>query len=251
MTTGYLSVTQISIAFAAFLIAGVVKGAVGIGQMTTAVTILGLGLDLRTAIPLLMAPALVSNLFQAAQGAEAASILKRFAAANLIGGIGIVAGTAILFAVHPAVLSAGLGGLVAVYCALSLARFDPVAPPAVERWATPPVALISGVLTGATGSLHLLLAAWYAALRLPRAAYIQSIGLTLLIASLFWAGSLAWQGALTVRTALWSAAALIPTFAGMAAGSRLRNLGSDDAFRRAVLVFQLVLSLSLVWKAAG
>lgn len=242
---------QIGIATLAFLIAGIVKGAVGIGQMTTAVALLGLGLDLRTAIPLLIIPALVSNLWQAGRGPEAPAMFRRFALANLLGGFGIVAGTAILFAVDPSLLSAGLGALIALYATANLARLDPAVPPSIERWATPPMALVSGLVTGATGSLHLLLAAWYAALRVPRAAYIQAIGLTFLIASLFWAGSLVWQGALTIPVALWSGAALIPTFIGMALGGWLRNRVSEAIFRKGLMVFLLILSVSLIAKAAG
>jgi uncharacterized membrane protein YfcA len=246
-----LTETQIAIAAAAFLIAGIVKGAVGIGQMTTAVAILGLGLDLRAAVPLLIVPALVSNLWQTTRGTEAPAMLKRFALANLAGGIGIALGTAILFAIEPALLSAALGILVAAYAALTLARFDPVAPPSVERWGTPPMAFVSGILTGATGSLHLLLAAWFAALKLPREAYIQAVGLTFLIASLFWAGSLFLEGALSLATIAWSAAGLVPTFAGMALGGALRGRVSESAFRTGLMIFLLVLSASLVWKAVG
>ena len=243
--------TEIAVAAIAFLVAGIVKGAVGIGQMTTAVAILGLGLELRAAVPLLIAPALVSNLWQASRGQEAPALFRRFALSNVAGGIGIVIGTAILFAVPAGPMSATLGILVALYAATTLARFDPVAPAAVERWGTPPVALVSGVLTGATGSLHLLLAAWYAALRLPRAAYIQAVGLCFLVASLFWVGSLVWKGALTLEVALWSAAALVPTFIGMTMGSALRGRVSEALFRKALMVFLLVLSATLVWKSLG
>lgn len=242
---------QIAIAALAFLVAGIVKGAVGVGQITTAVALLGVGLDLRTAVPLLIVPALVSNIWQASRGTDAGAMLRRFWVPHLLGGIGIVAGTAILYRVDPALLSAVLGILLALYAAANLARFDPEVPPALERWGTPPMAFASGLLTGATGSLHLLLVAWFAALRLPRAAYIQAMGVTFLVASLFWAGSLVWQGALTATATLWSAAALIPTFAGMAVGAWLRERVSEQAFRRALMVFLLILSVSLVWKAAA
>lgn len=241
---------QIAVAVAAFLIAGIVKGAVGIGQMTTAVAILGLGLDLRAAVPLLIVPALVSNLWQSARGTDAPGMLRRFGLANACGGAGIVLGTAMLYALDPGLMSLTLGALVALYAILNLAKFDPAAPRMVERWGTPPVAFASGVLTGATGSLHLLLAAWFAALRLPRAAYVQAVGLTFLIASLFWAASLAWQGALSGRSLLWSAAALVPTFAGMALGAALRDRVSERAFRTGLMLFLLILALSLIWKAA-
>ena len=150
-----------------------------------------------------------------------------------------------------ALLSAALGVLIALYAGANLARFDPAVPQAVEKWATPPLALLSGVATGATGSLHLLLAAWYAALRLPRVAYIQAIGLTFLIAGVFWAASLVWQGALTGPAFLWSAAALVPTFGGMAIGGWLRGRVSEGLFRKALMVFLLALSLSLMAKALG
>lgn len=240
---------QIGVAAFAFLIAGIVKGAAGIGQITTAVVLLGLGLDLRAAIPLLIAPALVSNLWQAGRGPDVPVIIRRFALANLAGGIGIAGGTVILFAADTTLLSAGLGILVALYAVSNLARFDPTVPPSVEKWATPPLAFASGLVTGATGSLHLLLAAWYATLRLPRTAYIQAVGLTFMIAGFFWAGSLIWQGALTVTVALWSIAALIPTFLGMALGGWLRDKASETAFRKGVMVFLLILALSLIAKA--
>lgn len=246
-----MTIYEIAIAFAAFLIAGFVKGAVGIGQMSTAIAFLTLGLDLRTAVPLLIVPALVSNLWQGVRGTEATAILRRFALANLVGGIGIVIGTAILYAVHPDILGVVLGVLIAVYASMNLARFQPVAPPRVEAWATPAVAFASGILTGTTGSLHLLLAAWFAALRMPRAAYIQAVGVTLLVASLFWAGSLVWQGALTWTSASWSVAALVPTFLGMAIGSALRGRVSEETFRTAIMGFLLILSLGLVWKSAA
>ncbi len=47
-----------------FLVAGVVKGALGMGLPTISVAIMGVALGLREAIPVLMNPSFLANLWQ-------------------------------------------------------------------------------------------------------------------------------------------------------------------------------------------
>ncbi len=63
-----MDVTQLSIVAIAFLTAGVIKGAIGVGLPTTAIAILGLALGLRDAVVILIVPSLIANIWQSPVG---------------------------------------------------------------------------------------------------------------------------------------------------------------------------------------
>ena len=77
----------------AFLLSGLVKGAVGIGQATTAVAILTTALGLREAVPLLVVPVVAANLWQVLTGDRAVHLIRRFWTMAAGAGIGIWLGT--------------------------------------------------------------------------------------------------------------------------------------------------------------
>lgn len=245
---------MIAVAAGAFLVAGVIKGAIGIGQITVAVSLLATALPLREAVPLLILPAIVSNIIQVVQGGDrpaAVAVVRRFALTNALGCAGVWAGTVLLFSTTSDAASAVLGIVVAAYAAMNLLRYSPTVPPRIEPALTPVVGLASGVLTGLTGSLHLGLAAWFQAIRLTSPDFIRATGGSFLLASVFWVAALITEGQFGPREAIWSAAALIPTFAGLWMGNALRNRVPEATFRKIVFAGLLLLALNMIWKAAG
>ncbi len=243
-----MDTTLLAIIVAAFLIAGTIKGAIGVGLPTTAIAILGTGLGLREAIPLLIVPSLVANIWQILRGGALLELLKRFWLLNAIACAGVWLGTVILFAVEPTMLSVLLGLVVMLYAGMGLAAFAPRVPPHREAVLTPVVGLGAGLLTGTTGSLLLPLMVYLQALGLEKDRFVQAAGLSLLIGTIAWALSLAQQGALDGRAWLMSGAALIPTLAGMAFGQWMRDRLSQSLFRRIVYGLLLVLGANLVYK---
>ena len=234
---------------AAFLVSGVVKGAVGIGQATTAVAILTTALGLREAVPLLIVPTLVANAWQVRHGDGLGAMLRRFWVLNATACIGIWLGTFVLYAIDPVALAAVLGVVVCVYAVINLSRWTIRLEAMRERWLSPIAGLVSGVLTGTTGSLHLLLVVYFQALGLEKDRFVRACGLTFLIGTVIWAASLAERGALDAMTAALSALALIPTLLGMAAGSWLHARISEALFRRWVWIGMILLGLNLMRKA--
>jgi uncharacterized membrane protein YfcA len=234
---------------AAFLVSGVVKGAVGIGQATTAVALLTTALGLREAVPLLIVPALVANAWQVRQASALGDLLRRFWVLNGAACIGVWLGTLILFAIDPMVLAAVLGVVVCLSAVLNLTRWTMRIEATRERWVSPIAGLVSGILTGTTGSLHLMLVVYFQALGLDKDRFVQACGLTFLIGTVIWAASLAERGALDATAASISALALIPTLLGMAGGSWLRARISEALFRRWVWIGMIVIGLNLIRKA--
>jgi len=244
-----LDTTTAIIVAAAFLVSGVVKGAVGIGQATTAVAILTTALGLREAVPLLIVPTLAANAWQVRQGGALGELFRRFWVLNATACVGIWVGTMILFAIDPVALAAMLGIVVCLYAAINLGSWAIRMKATRERWISPIAGLVSGILTGTTGSLHLLLVVYFQALGLDKDRFVQACGLTFLIGSVIWAAALAERGALDATASAISALALIPTLIGIACGSWLRARVSEALFRRWVWIGMIVLGLNLMRKA--
>jgi len=70
MTEVTISVELLLLAALVFLLAGVVKGALGIGLPTISISILAQFTDPRVAIALLLLPAIVSNTWQVYRGGQ-------------------------------------------------------------------------------------------------------------------------------------------------------------------------------------
>jgi uncharacterized membrane protein YfcA len=245
-----LDPTTLAIVLAGFLFASTLKGIVGIGQITTAVAILGTVMSLREAVPLLVLPAIASNIVQACEGGGLGATVRRFGLLNAAGCAGIWLGTVILYLVEPSVPVTLLGVLVCAYCAMNLMALRLSVPRARERLLLPVVGAVSGVLTCATGSLHLLLAAYYQAIGLAKDKYVQANAVSFLIGGVVWVAALADQGVMTRSTLTISVLILIPTFAGLALGRWLRRRVPEATFRICVYVFLLLLGLNLIRKGA-
>jgi len=240
--------TLVAIIAIAFAVAGTIKGAIGVGLPTTAIAILGTGLGLREAIPILIVPSLVANIWQIMRGGELLLLLRRFWLLNATACCGIWLGTVILFRIDPTVLSALLGLVIVAYCLIGLLKYAPKVPRHREAALTPIVGLGAGLLTGTTGSLLMPLVIYLQALGLEKDRFVQAAGLSLLIGTIAWAAALVQQGAFHSQVLLNSTMALIPTLLGMALGQWIRDRLSQDLFRKLVYGFLAVLGFNLIYR---
>ena len=91
----------IATAIVAFLAAGCVKGVIGLGLPLTSIAILTTTIGLREAIPLIVIPVLITNIWQASHGGALGSHFRRFWSMNLLLCAGTCAGTVLLFRIDP------------------------------------------------------------------------------------------------------------------------------------------------------
>ena len=115
-----------------------------------------------------------------------------------------------------------------------------------ERWLAPPIGAVSGAIAGLTGSFLVPAAPWLQAIRLPREQFVQGFGLSVVLVNGALAAGLAGAGLLQFELGVASIAGLVPAFAGMALGRRLRLRLDEAAFRRVV---QAALGLLGAWLA--
>ncbi|MDE0814652.1 MAG: sulfite exporter TauE/SafE family protein [Alphaproteobacteria bacterium] len=242
-----MDTSTLTLIVAAFLIAGSIKGAIGVGLPTTAIAILGTGLALQDAIPLLIFPSLIANIWQIIRGGDLRELFRRFWLMNVIACVGIWVGTLILFRVESPLFSALLGLVIVVYTLTGLFAYAPRVPPHREAMLSPLVGLGAGLLTGTTGSLLMPMMIYLQALNLDKDRFVQAAGLSLLLGTIAWAAALTQQGAFETKVIMHSMFALIPTLFGIAFGQWIRDRLSQKIFRKIVYGFQFLLGLNLIY----
>ena len=87
-----MTVTQMLVIAGAFILAGIAKGAIGIGLPPIAIGLMTLALPLGDALAIMTIPTLMTNLWQAFAGRRFVPLLRRFgtmAAAAVVGVIGV------------------------------------------------------------------------------------------------------------------------------------------------------------------
>lgn len=220
-----------------FLIAGLVKGLAGFGLPTVSIALLALVRPLPEAMALMLVPSLATNMWQALAGGTLRVVAPRIGAFLLCAAAATFVAAGLL-ARADAVLLSGLLGLVLV-ASSGFALMAPQLPapsPRAERWLAPPMGIASGAIAGLTGSFLVPAAPWLQTIRLPREQFVQGFGLGVVLVNGALAAGLAGSGMLPAELGAASCAGLLPAFAGMEIGRRLRVRLDEAAFRRVVQV---------------
>lgn len=243
--------STLAIVAGTFLLAGAVKGVIGLGLPTVSLALLTVALGLTEAMNLLIVPSLVTNIWQAAAGGYGAAALRRTWPFLAMAGVTVWLGAGALTRIDLAWLSALLGLLLAVYAGFGLTGRHFTVKPGQERWAGPLTGAVNGILTGMTGSFMVPGVMYLQALNLPRDMLIQAMGMLFTVSTLALALALGGKGLMTAELGTLSAAALLPAVIGMVAGQRIRNLLPDQLFRRVFFFSVLVLGTYIAGSALG
>lgn len=246
---GMTEVALATIVAATFLLAGTVKGVIGLGLPTVSLAVLTVALDLPTAMALLLAPSFVTNLWQAMVGGNARAILRRLWPFLAMATLTVWIGAAALTRVNLSLLTGLLGGLLVSYAVVTLAGLRIVVADRHEVWAGPLVGTANGVLTGMTGSFVVPGVMFLQAIGLPRDMLIQAMGMLFTASTAALAVALQQGEFLTLRHGAISAAAVLPAVAGMVFGQRIRKRLSETVFRKVFFVSLLILGAYIIANA--
>lgn len=234
-----------------FLIAGLVKGVIGMGLPMVSLSLLTATVGLLPAMGLLIVPSLVTNVWQGLAGGALVSILRRFWTFLLAVCAGTWVGVGVLANTDVALLSALLGILLCIYSVMNLMRPQVASPGRSEPWLSPVMGAASGVLTGLTGTFVFPGIPYLQALSLPRDVLIQTMGVVFTVSTAALAVSLSDHRLLSVELGTLSVVALLPALVGMALGQKVRRLLSEDVFRKAFFVSLLILGVYIFARAVS
>jgi uncharacterized membrane protein YfcA len=234
--------------FGIFLLAGMVKGLLGLGLPTVAMGLLGLAMPPVQAAALLLVPSLVTNVWQLLAGPRFAALIRRLWPMMLAIVVGTLAGSGIIAGAVASAASMGLGIALALYGLVGLLKPQLRIPPAVEPWAGPLVGAVTGLVTGATGVFVIPAVPYLGSLGLNRDDLVQALGLSFTVSTLALAAGLALHGALPLATSGTSLLAVLPALIGMWLGGWLRLRVRPETFRRGFFIGLLVLGGELIWR---
>jgi len=231
---------------ATFLLAGVVKGVIGMGLPTVAMGLLAVVLPPAEAAALLVIPSLVTNVWQLLAGPSFGALARRLwlmmagIFAGTIAGIGVLAGD------KAGLAGIALGVALAIYAVVGLAGFKMAMPGRREIWLGPVIGATTGVVTGATGVFTIPVVPYLQAIGLERDDLIQALGLSFTVSTIALAIGL-WRVDAWHWGSVWaSLLALMPALIGMQAGTMLRQRIAAATFRRVFFAGLLLLGIYLV-----
>ncbi|MGP6418005.1 sulfite exporter TauE/SafE family protein [Pseudomonas putida] len=221
---------------ATFIMAGLVKGVIGLGLPTVAMGLLGLAMAPSQAAALLIIPATLTNVWQLAFGGHLKGLLKRLWPLLLMIFLGTAVGTLSIGMAGGHWVVRGLGAALLLYALSGLLLPTLQVNPRHEPWLGPLCGLITGVITSATGVFVIPAVPYMQALGLQRDELVQALGLSFTVSTLALAGGLFWRGALGSGELSASLLVLIPAMLGMGFGQWLRQRISAVLFKRVFFI---------------
>lgn len=234
-----------------YLLAGLVKGALGFGLPMVAIALLPLFVPVDTALALNAIVVIATNFQQVVQGGQYRE--------GTLYAWPIVLGMAI--AIPPtAVFAAGLssetlllivGVSVLVFIATSI--FNPTLSIA-ERWRKPwgiGFGIVSGTVGAITSAPAAALVAYMIALQLPRPVYMTTLGIILCCFGVIVGTSYAWVSILDTSHFAPALISIPMAILGMWVGDRWARRLASETFRRAVLAMLAILAMVLIRRSLG
>jgi uncharacterized membrane protein YfcA len=229
-----------------FLLAGFVKGVIGLGLPTVAVGLLGLVMPPAEAAALLVVPSLVTNVWQLFAGPRFGALARRFWLMLVAICLGTWAGGGLLTNGAAGRATLALGVALMLYALVGLGRLQLKISPLWERLLLPVIGATTGLVTAATGVFVLPAVPFLQALGLDKEDLIQALGLSFTISTLALAAGLAHDGAFGSAAIGQSALAIVPALAGMGIGQWVRQRVRPAVFRTCFFAGLLLLGADLV-----
>jgi uncharacterized protein len=239
----------VALAVFAFLLAGFVKGVIGMGLPTITVGLISLVLSPAEAVALMLVPSFVTNVWQGLAGPHFQAIVRRLWPTLL----GLCAGTWIAPMIGvgfltPEAATRGritLGVTLIVYAVLGLANIRFRLRAGTEPWLGPIVGVATGILSAATGVYMIPAIPYYQAIGLEKDELVQAQGVSYTVSTVALAVLLLGNGVLHASNATASAVAVLPAILGMVLGQHIRARVRPEVFRLCFYLGMLALGAHL------
>jgi uncharacterized membrane protein YfcA len=234
-----------------YFLAGSVKGTLGIGLPTTAVSLMAQVSDARTAIAIVIIPMAITNAWQVYRSTDVVLVWRRYWPLAVCMMVFIAIFSQVAVAIPARTLTFFLGVIVTLFAAVNLWRQPPLLARRYDLPAQVITGSIAGIMGGITGVWAPPVIAYLSASRLDKEQFVSTIGLLLLLGSLVLCVGYWRVGIIQAEIAHLSIIMLVPAMLGFAFGEQLRQRLSGDRFRIFVLLFFLVMGLNLMRRAYG
>jgi hypothetical protein len=234
---------------AAFLLAGFVKGTIGLGLPTVSMGLLAVTMPPSRALAIVIVPAIVTNIWQTFGGPYLRDIVRRLWPLMIGTVFGIWLNSGMLTGPYAHYGPIVLGVLLVTYAIVGLSKFSFKVAPSNEKWVGGLVGVVTGMVSAATGVQVIPSMPFMQAIGMEKEELVQALGVFFTVATVALAFNLTSAGLLGAATALPGAVAMAAAFAGMLIGQAVRSRMQPEAFRRWFLIAMIFLGLYLVASA--
>jgi uncharacterized membrane protein YfcA len=230
---------------AAFLLAGFVKGVIGLGLPTVSMGLLAVVMPPSHALAIVIVPAIVTNIWQTFVGPWLRDIIRRLWPLMIGTVIGIWLNAGMLTGPYARYGTIVLGVLLVIYAIIGLKKFSFKVAPRHEKWVGGIVGVMTGAVSAATGVQVIPSMPFMQAIGMEKDELVQALGVFFTVATVALGFNLTSAGLLSASTALPGAIAMAAAFAGMFIGQSVRSRMQPEAFRRWFLIAMIFLGLYL------
>lgn len=230
---------------AIFLLAGFVKGMIGMGLPTVAIGFLGLMMTPAQAAAILILPSLVTNIWQALAGGHFRAVLGRLWPMLLGVCFGTWAGALWMPSGNSGEATIWLGVALVVYAIFGLCNLHPKSPSRHEGWIGVLAGIATGAISVATAVFVIPGVPYVQSLGFDRDKLVQALGLFFTVATVALAAALSHAGVMNLAVAGPTVAALVAALAGMVVGQKVRGVASPKTFRLCFFIGLLALGAHL------
>lgn len=237
------------IAVAVYFLAGIIKGTLGIGFPTAAVSLLAQFTDARTAITIVIMPMLFTNLWQVLRGRQFLSVIRQVWLLLLMMLVFIALFSQLASIVRIDILTAVLGGIVALYALHSLYARPITFNPARDTLAQFVAGTSAGIMGGLVSVWAPPILVYLSARRLPKDQFVATAGVILLLGTCVLLLSYVESGVLGYGLFLCSVLLVVPSLLGFTVGEDIRQHLSAQRFERWLLGFFFIMGLNLIRRA--
>jgi uncharacterized membrane protein YfcA len=234
---------------AAFLLAGFIKGVIGLGLPTVSMGLLAVTMQPSRALAIVIVPAIITNIWQTFVGPYLRDIIRRLWPLMVGTVIGIWLNSGMLTGPYARYGAVVLGVLLVIYAIIGLSKFSFTVARRDEKWIGGIVGLVTGAISATTGVQVLPSMPFLQAIGMEKDELVQALGVFFTVATLALAFNLTTAGLLTAATALPGAVAMAAAFAGMFIGQAVRSRMQPEAFRRWFLISMIFLGIYLTGSA--
>lgn len=239
------STTILAITAGAFLLAGFVKGVIGLGLPTVAIGLLGLMMTPAQAAAILVVPSLFTNVWQFVAGGGLLALVWRLW--PMLVGIcfGTLIGASLLPRDNGGRATVWLGLALVLYAGLGLIKIHFKVPRYAELWLGLLMGTLTGAITVATGIFVMPGTPYVQSLESERDKMVQALGLSFTTSTIALAAALSYAGEIHTALVVPSLVALGAGLVGMWLGQIVRGRVKATTFRLCFFVGLLLLGLHL------
>ncbi len=234
---------------AVFLLAGFVKGVVGLGLPTVAMGLLAVTMPPAQALAIVIVPAIVTNIWQTFVGPYLRDIIRRLWPLMVGTVAGIRLNSGMLAGPYAGYGEIVLGLMLVLYAIVGLTKFTFPVARRNEKWIGGIVGVVTGMISAATGVQVIPSMPFMQAIGMEKDELVQALGVFFTVATVSLAFNLTSAGLLTAATALPGAVAMVASFTGMFIGQALRTRLEPEAFRKWFLIAMILLGIYLAGAA--